>query len=139
MQNLITKEGFNYKFNPDACAECQGQCCTGESGYIFLNNKEMLSISEFLGINVKDFAAKYLFSKESRFSIKEKKAQTAQGEISYECLFFEKEKNGCTIYPVRPNQCRTFPFWNHFKEDTVELRQELQQECQGVFYEKELK
>ena len=25
-----------------------------------------------------------------------------------ECIFWEK---GCTIYPVRPTQCRTFPFW----------------------------
>jgi len=139
MQNLITKDGFNYSFNSDACAECQGQCCTGESGYIFLNNKEILSISEFLNINVKDFASKYLFSKGSRFSIKERKVESAEGSSSYECLFFEKEKNGCTIYQVRPNQCRTFPFWNHFKEDTIELRQELQQECPGVFYEKELK
>jgi len=139
MHNLITKENFNFSFNPNACEECQGQCCTGESGYIFINNKEMLNISEFLGLNVREFSSKYLFAKNSRFSIKERKVQSDQGLISYECKFFEKEKNGCTIYPVRPTQCRTFPFWNHYKEDTIELRKELQQECPGVFYEKELK
>jgi len=133
MQDLMTKENFNFTFNANACEECQGQCCTGESGYIFLNNKEMLEISEFLTINVRELGAKYLFSTDGRFSIKERKI----GE-SFECLFFEKEKNACTIYPVRPNQCRTFPFWNHFKEDTQEIRDELQQECIGVTYKEEL-
>ena len=25
-----------------------------------------------------------------------------------DCIFWDR---GCTIYPVRPRQCRTFPFW----------------------------
>ena len=25
-----------------------------------------------------------------------------------DCVFYDK---GCKIYPVRPTQCRTFPFW----------------------------
>jgi Fe-S-cluster containining protein len=27
-----------------------------------------------------------------------------------DCIFYDHEK-GCTIYPVRPRQCRTWPFW----------------------------
>jgi len=130
MYDIVIKEGYNYSFNPNACSTCQGRCCTGESGYIFLNSKEMLEIASFLEMDVKDFAKKFLFAKGSRYSIKERKVAD-----QYECLFFNKEKNGCTIYPVRPSQCRTFPFWNHFKEDTQELRVELQEECPGVIFE----
>ncbi|HEV3238042.1 MAG TPA: YkgJ family cysteine cluster protein, partial [Gemmataceae bacterium] len=27
-----------------------------------------------------------------------------------DCIFFEKDV-GCTIYEIRPRQCRTWPFW----------------------------
>jgi Fe-S-cluster containining protein len=27
-----------------------------------------------------------------------------------DCIFFDPAA-GCTIYPVRPRQCRTWPFW----------------------------
>ncbi len=29
-----------------------------------------------------------------------------------DCVFWSS--NGCRIYPVRPVQCRTFPFWNEY-------------------------
>jgi len=28
-----------------------------------------------------------------------------------DCIFFDR-RQGCTIYPVRPRQCRTWPFWD---------------------------
>ena len=28
-----------------------------------------------------------------------------------DCVFWEGDA-GCAIYPVRPTQCRTFPFWS---------------------------
>lgn len=28
-----------------------------------------------------------------------------------DCTFFDPETRGCKIYPVRPRQCRTWPFW----------------------------
>jgi Fe-S-cluster containining protein len=27
-----------------------------------------------------------------------------------DCVFYDRAQ-GCTIYPVRPRQCRTWPFW----------------------------
>jgi Fe-S-cluster containining protein len=27
-----------------------------------------------------------------------------------DCIFFDR-KHGCTVYAVRPRQCRTWPFW----------------------------
>ena len=44
------------------------------------------------------------------------------------CCFFDFIDCQCTIYQSRPSQCRTFPFWNQFKEDP----QKLFLECPGV-------
>ena len=29
-----------------------------------------------------------------------------------DCVFFHGESRTCQVYPVRPRQCRTWPFWN---------------------------
>lgn len=48
-------------------------------------------------------------------------------ENDWPCVFLLPEK-GCLIYPVRPIQCRTFPFWNYYKTNDGELFDE----CPGV-------
>jgi len=37
----VQKEGFKFKFNPEACTKCQGKCCNGKSGNIFVKRKEI--------------------------------------------------------------------------------------------------
>ena len=46
------------------------------------------------------------------------------------CPFLGSE-NECTIYPVRPQQCRNWPFWDSNLE-TPEAWQEVQVECPGA-------
>ena len=123
MSDLMREEGYSYAFNPKACEECEGRCCTGESGYIYVTKAEIFAIAELLGLDVNEFALKYLFKKGYKYSIKERKV----GE-SYECVFFDKQNNGCTIYDARPKQCRTFPFWDYFKTRVDELKDE----CPGI-------
>ena len=36
MSNIIRKESYPYSFDSSACATCEGRCCTGESGYIYV-------------------------------------------------------------------------------------------------------
>ena len=31
-------------------------------------------------------------------------------KVNGDCVFYDKV-SGCTVYPVRPPQCRTWPFW----------------------------
>ena len=123
MSNIMKKEGFEYSFNPDACATCQGKCCTGESGYIYVNKVEVEKIALFLEIPTRDFVAQYLFKKGYKYSIKERKV-----EESYECIFYDSSANGCSIYEARPNQCKTFPFWDYYKTRIDELKIE----CPGI-------
>jgi Fe-S-cluster containining protein len=119
MRDIVTKEGFPYGFIQSACYSCGGRCCTGESGYINVNKSEIERIASFLEIDIDSFKKKYLYKNGYKYSIKE---MVYNG--SYECVFYDRENNGCSIYMARPIQCRTFPFWEYFKNNIEELKEE---------------
>ena len=121
---IMEKEGYPYRFDPNACAACQGACCRGESGYIWIKRPEIEAMAEYLGIGLEDFGRIYLRKVGHRYSLTEKRL----GEGDYACIFFDEGANRCGVYPVRPSQCRTFPFWESFKNDQEELRKE----CPGI-------
>jgi len=123
MSDLIQHDSYPYAFDPSACQDCQGRCCTGESGYIFVSKNEIVAIAKLLNMELNDFGRTYLFKKGYKYSLKERLV----GD-SYECVFYDKGTNGCTIYEARPSQCRTFPFWEYFKTHIDELKEE----CPGI-------
>ncbi|MFZ5797911.1 MAG: YkgJ family cysteine cluster protein [Desulfobulbus sp.] len=120
---LLRKQGFPYAFDPAACATCSGRCCRGESGNIWVTRSEIDRIVAFLGTNLVAFMAGSVRQVEGRLSLKERWA----GEEAL-CIFFNERINGCRIYPVRPLQCREFPFWDYFRD----VPEELAGECPGV-------
>jgi len=124
MDNIVEKEGFSYKFNPQACIECGGACCIGESGYIWVKYGEIENIANFLGLSIEDFSLKYLRRVNSRYSLKEVKV----GVDNYACIFFDEVLKICQIYQVRPIQCQKYPFWEVFKNK----KEEVKKECLGV-------
>ena len=124
MSEIIKKEGFSFSFNPKACEECGGKCCTGESGYIWVTPIEMQKIANLLKISVDELKAMFLIKAGYKFSIKEKELD----KNNYACWFFDEKTSRCTIYEARPNQCRTFPFWDFFKNN-VEV---VKKECPGI-------
>ncbi len=83
------------------CTRC-GACCTGAPGYVWVNAEEVQAIAEHRGESVEQVLALYTRLVGRRRSLREK----GNGD----CIFYEKGA-GCTIYPVRPRQCRTWPFW----------------------------
>jgi len=123
VSDIITKEGYPYAFKQSACATCEGRCCTGESGYIYVTISEVEKMAELLGMSVNEFGVNYLFKKGYKYSIKEREYRG-----SYECVFYDRESNGCRIYEARPSQCITFPFWDYFKTHIDELKDE----CPGI-------
>ena len=123
MSNIIKKDGYPYSFNAGACSTCQGRCCTGESGYIYVTKSEIENIAKLLELDVRDFVSKYLFKKMYKYSIKE-----IEYNGSFECVFYDRESNGCKIYEARPTQCKTFPFWDYYKTRVEELKLE----CPGI-------
>ncbi|RLC07388.1 MAG: hypothetical protein DRI57_26045 [Deltaproteobacteria bacterium] len=90
------REGFSFTFDPDACKQCKGNCCIGESGNIFLNQKEIRAISEFLNMELSRFISDYLRKVSYKFSIREIKIKG-----SYLCVFFDDTNRRCSIcYPT---------------------------------------
>ncbi|MEA1918996.1 MAG: YkgJ family cysteine cluster protein [Campylobacterota bacterium] len=123
MSSIIRKDDFPYAFDLAACEPCGGRCCIGESGNIFVTPSEIEKIIQVLNIDVAQFYKEYLIKKAYKFSLQEKKV----GD-SYDCIFFERENGGCRIYEARPMQCRTFPFWDYYKNRVEELKRE----CPGI-------
>jgi Fe-S-cluster containining protein len=83
------------------CTRC-GNCCTGAPGFVWVNEEEVAALSEYLGASVEEVTGLCTRMAERGRTLREK----ANGD----CVFYDREK-GCTVYPVRPRQCRTWPFW----------------------------
>ena len=120
MNELIKQDGFSYGFNPKACDTCEGNCCIGESGYIWISQSEREVLAKHLKIEVEDLLHNYLKRVGYNYSIIERKLS----EDNYACIFFDLEKKQCSVYEARPKQCRTFPFWDYFKNRVNEVKQE---------------
>jgi Fe-S-cluster containining protein len=123
---MINKNGFCYTFDESACASCNGACCIGESGYIWVDALEIKSISQFLNLDINQFGMEYLRKVGKRYSL----VEVRDDSVGYACIFFDLKSGQCKIYPVRPKQCRTFPFWDEFKDKSN--LEELKKECPGV-------
>lgn len=128
----MREKGFCFEFDEKACQSCGGKCCTGESGYIFVSLKELEDLSKFLNIEFNILIEKYVKKVGYKFSFVEKSYNNG-----FACIFFDEAKRECSIYEVRPKQCRDFPFWKIFLEkDQLEY---LKKECIGVKFDEEKK
>jgi Fe-S-cluster containining protein len=121
---ILEKDGFNYKFDSLVCSNCEGNCCIGKSGYIWVTKQEIENIASFVKIDFDEFVSSYLRKVNYKYSLKE----IHLSNDNYACEFFDIIKKQCSIYDVRPKQCRSFPFWEYFKENL----EELQQECPAI-------
>lgn len=91
------------------CNQC-GNCCTGAPGYVFYNEAEGEAIAEELGMTVEAFEDAYTVLLGEHRSIRDAWNPESKGN---DCLFLDwvDGKAQCSIYNVRPTQCRTWPFW----------------------------
>lgn len=103
-----------------ACTRC-GKCCTGDPGYVWVNDEEVEALAAARGEPVREFLALHTYKTRGRRSLREK----ANGD----CVFWEHGK-GCTVYAVRPRQCRTWPFWESNVE-SPEAWERTTQICPG--------
>lgn len=119
-----TLEDRSYFFDQGirfACIKC-GACCVGDPGTIYVSPSEIETMAAGLGQSVEAFTGQYLYPYKDSHSIKE--------DERGRCLFFE---NGCTVYNIRPLQCRTFPFWFCNMRSQRTWRH-IQSQCPGIGY-----
>lgn len=89
------------------CTRC-GQCCAGPNeGYVWISSQEVQALADFLSLSVEKVYQLYLRNIEGQLSLLESPA-------SKDCIFLDRDDQGlslCRVYPVRPRQCRNWPFW----------------------------
>lgn len=90
------KEGLQFE-----CTSC-GKCCSGFPGYVWLSEEEIQQICEYLKLSQEEFLRKYTRLVGEKISL-------IETNENYSCIFLRDKK--CSIYPVRPTQCQTFPWW----------------------------
>ncbi len=84
-----------------ACTRC-GNCCTG-AGVVRVSEAEIEALADHLALADAEFRALYLRRlRRGEVALREK--------ANRDCVFYDRRK-GCTVYPHRPRQCRTWPFW----------------------------
>jgi Fe-S-cluster containining protein len=92
------REGLRF-----SCTRC-GTCCSSGPGTVRVTDAEIQAIAAQLELTVAQFRGLYTRDVgDNDLSLREK--------LDYDCIFWDAT-NGCTVYEVRPRQCRTWPFWH---------------------------
>lgn len=104
------------------CTQC-GNCCSGAPGYVWVNEEELKAIADYRGQSLGETRINHTKLVGQRMTLRE----FANGD----CTFLDPQTRRCAIYPVRPVQCRTWPFWNSNLESPSAWN-EAQQTCPGM-------
>lgn len=74
-------------------------------------------------MDLETFADLYVRAVQGKLALQERRVN---GELL--CCFFDPYEAKCTIYAERPRQCRTYPFWEIYRDRP----QEVLKACPGV-------
>ena len=109
------------------CTAC-GKCCTGTkgAGKVWVNQKEREVIADELYMDVKSFDEAYI-TKDSSGQSPKRSLRT----VDNRCIFLDPNTKQCSIYEVRPTQCRTYPFWPQMVVSPFDWKVAAM-ECEGI-------
>lgn len=102
------------------CTQC-GRCCTGAPGFVWVGEREVERLAKRFGLSLEDFGRRHLRMARGRLSLTEKP--------NGDCVFWSNS-TGCQVYEDRPDQCRSWPFWNANLESRADW-DEIAEECPG--------
>ena len=98
----MTPKPWYHKGLRFSCTQC-GNCCRnhGDYAYVYLTEHDLEAIPAHLGITRARFLARYC---------REVDGWTTLRMDRPACPFLAEDRT-CGVYPVRPRQCATWPFW----------------------------
>ena len=116
-QPLYRRQKLRFK-----CTEC-GACCTGTEDYhVFIDESQAEKIRVFLDLSEAWFRRRYLATVDEM--------PVLQSRDDGRCILLDRHGR-CRVYPVRPVQCQTYPFWPELIKTAKAWRQESYR-CEGI-------
>ncbi len=102
---------------------CQPGCtkCCQVRGYVYLTEEDLQRAAAHVGMTAEVFEAKYVIRYPTLLRFR--KPMNAQ------CHFLTSA--GCSIHPVKPTQCRLYPFWPELVEERRAWN-ETAETCPGI-------
>ena len=113
-----SRPGFPFRFT------CQrsGNCCSRPGGVVHVTDEDVSAIARHLGMSEAGFRSRYV----------KKDSPTLVDGLGGRCIFLKDgAKTTCSIYPVRPEGCRTWPFWPELLEHPDRLAEAMRL-CPGI-------
>jgi uncharacterized protein len=94
--------------------QCQPGCtnCCTQKGFVYLTEADLTRIAKFLEMPAADFERRYVYRTARQLRLRVPR--------QVQCHFLRD--GGCSIHPVKPAQCRIFPFWPELVDDKREWR-----------------
>jgi Fe-S-cluster containining protein len=90
--------------------QCVPGCttCCQRKGFVYLTKDDVARAAEFLGMTPAAFEGRYIYRTKNL-----RRLRIPRGGL---CRFLGP--TGCSIHPVKPTQCRVFPFWPEIAESS---------------------
>lgn len=99
------------------------RCCGGAPGDVFVDEKEIQQIATHLKMPIDEFDRSFVRHYSSgKMSLTERR--------NGDCILLADGK-GCSVYDVRPKQCRDYPFWPEVMKSPFAWIKEAQR-CPGI-------
>ncbi len=103
------------------CINDCSNCCQLSGGFVYLTEDEAVAIARYMETSEDLFMEWFVRWIDEKLAL-------VDGPEEH-CIFLENGR--CSIYPVRPKQCRTYPFWpeNMETKDRWALTKQM---CPGI-------
>ncbi len=104
------------------CTAC-GDCCKNHGDgfqYVYSSRAERRALAAHFGISQRAFERRYCEKVEGWLSFKSREQA---------CVFLRDGK--CSVYALRPTQCRTFPFWHELVASRRAWERDVLAHCPG--------
>jgi len=109
-----------------SCTRCSS-CCRHESGFVYLSEHDLSRLANEFKMDYTSFVKTWCRwvpddKGNERLALKEKS--------DFDCIFCFWNKK-CTVYHIRPLQCRAFPFWDYVVR-SPEAWENMGRDCPGI-------
>jgi hypothetical protein len=99
-----------------------GNCCARPEGVVRVGPADVERMARHLGLPEPAFRSRYVAASGDRL---------AEG-LGGRCVFLEGGGEArCGVYPVRPERCRSWPFWPELRDSPDALREACRL-CPGI-------